>query len=221
MGRQAAEASIPRKSRARANRRQVTPFAYLTLSAATVSRNRAIPQVRPDRRWRPWALLGYNEHPASPSPASPADVDLTYHATSAGLYLRASFAAAIACSASAFVASRSAVAEEPAAAAEPAAVEAELSPRPTMENAIGPFVQAYCIDCHSGDSAEAGLDFDKLLAAPSVPHRRLQWQRAVERVAAGEMPPPDMTQPESKERDAALAWLREELADPDLSLIHI
>lgn len=97
------------------------------------------------------------------------------------------------------------------------AVAEELSPRPTMEHAIGPFVQAYCIDCHSGDSAEAGLDFDKLLAAPSVPHRRLQWQRAVERVAAGEMPPPDTTQPAGAERDAALAWLREELADPDCS----
>jgi len=96
-----------------------------------------------------------------------------------------------------------------------AAAEEELSPRPTMEHAIGPFVEAYCIDCHSGDSAEAGLDFDKLLAAPSVPHRRLQWQRAVDRITAGEMPPPDMTQPEGAERDAALAWLREELADPD------
>lgn len=84
-----------------------------------------------------------------------------------------------------------------------------------MEHAIGPFVRAYCIDCHSGDSAEAGLDFDKLLAAPSVPHRRLQWQRAVERIEAGEMPPADMTQPDGAERDAALAWLHEELADPD------
>ena len=86
-----------------------------------------------------------------------------------------------------------------------------------MEHAIGPFVQAYCIDCHSGDSAEAGLDFDKLLAAPSVPHRRLQWERAVQRIKAGEMPPADMTQPEDAERDAALAWLGEELADPDCS----
>lgn len=86
-----------------------------------------------------------------------------------------------------------------------------------MEHAIGPFVQAYCIDCHSGDAAEAGLDFDKLLAAPSVPHRRLQWERAVQRIEAGEMPPADMTQPAGPERNAALAWLHEELADPDCS----
>lgn len=88
------------------------------------------------------------------------------------------------------------------------AVGEELSPRPTMENAIGPFVAAYCVDCHSGDAAEAGLDFDKLLAAPSVPHRRLQWERAVRRIEAGEMPPEEMSQPEAAERDAALDWLQ-------------
>ncbi|MBL9161119.1 MAG: DUF1592 domain-containing protein [Planctomycetaceae bacterium] len=91
----------------------------------------------------------------------------------------------------------------------------ELTPRPAMEHAVGPFVQTYCIDCHRGDSAEAGLDFDKLLAAPSAAHRRLQWERAVQRVEAGEMPPPDASQPAVAERDAALAWLREELAAPD------
>ncbi|WP_428306465.1 DUF1592 domain-containing protein [Lacipirellula sp.] len=142
---------------------------------------------------------------------------MTYHATNAGFLLRAYSAVAMACGVGGmFVGPRPALAEEPAAA-ESSAAEADLAPRPTMEHAIGPFVQAYCVDCHSGDSAEAGLDFDKLLAAPSVPHRRLQWQRAVERIAAGEMPPADMGQPEAAERDAALAWLREELADPDCS----
>lgn len=93
----------------------------------------------------------------------------------------------------------------------------ELAPRPSMESALGPFVQTYCIDCHTGDSAEAGLDFEKLLAAPSAAHRRLQWERAVERIEAGEMPPEDSVQPETEERDAALVWLRDALADPDCS----
>lgn len=126
------------------------------------------------------------------------------HATSAGL-LRCGSAVALSLFGQ-LVLGGFAVADEP------------LAPRPTMEHAIAPFVQAYCIDCHTGDTAEAGLDFDKLLAAPSVPHHRLQWERAVRRVEAGEMPPADMTQPEGPERDAALAWLREELADPDCSL---
>jgi mono/diheme cytochrome c family protein len=123
-------------------------------------------------------------------------------ATSAGLVARYGTVAAVVC-VLALAPGQFAGGEEP------------LSPRPTLDNVIGPFVEAYCIDCHAGDSAEAGLDFEKLLAQPSVPHRRLQWERAVRRMEAGEMPPADMTQPEPAELEAALQWLRAELADPD------
>ncbi|MCC6491958.1 MAG: DUF1592 domain-containing protein [Pirellulales bacterium] len=99
--------------------------------------------------------------------------------------------------------------------APPAAQSEALAPRPDAETAIKPFVTAYCIDCHVGDEAEAGLNFEKLLEAESIPHRRLQWERVVERLAAGEMPPEEGVQPEAAERASALAWLRAELADPD------
>jgi hypothetical protein len=92
-----------------------------------------------------------------------------------------------------------------------------LEPRPAMDSALAPFVTAYCVDCHSGSEAEAGLALDKLLMAPSVPHHRLQWQRVVERLTAGEMPPEDFGQPEADEKAATLAWLAAELADPDCS----
>ncbi|HEX6961582.1 MAG TPA: DUF1592 domain-containing protein [Lacipirellula sp.] len=93
-----------------------------------------------------------------------------------------------------------------------------LEPRPAMETALAPFIGTYCIDCHSGAEAEAGLNFEKLLAAPSVPHHRLPWQRVVERVTAGEMPPEEFGQPEPDEKEAVLKWLAAELADPDCSL---
>jgi hypothetical protein len=93
----------------------------------------------------------------------------------------------------------------------------KLEPRPAMDVALEPFVTSYCVDCHSGAEAEAGLALDKLLEAPSVPHRRLQWQRVVERLQAGEMPPEEFGQPEPDEKDAVLKWLAAELADPDCS----
>ena len=96
-----------------------------------------------------------------------------------------------------------------------AALGESLEPRPAMDSALAPFVTAHCVDCHSGSEAEAGLALDKLLMAPSVPHHRLQWQRVVERLTAGEMPPEDFGQPEADEKAAALAWLAAELADPD------
>lgn len=90
-----------------------------------------------------------------------------------------------------------------------------LQPRPSMADALAPFVAQYCADCHSGDEAEAGLNVERLLEAPSVPHRRREWQRVVERLQANEMPPEEGVQPEPAEREALVAWLAAELAEPD------
>jgi hypothetical protein len=93
----------------------------------------------------------------------------------------------------------------------------DLQPRAAMETALAPFVGTYCVDCHSGDEAEAGLRLDKLLEAPSVPHHRLQWRRVVERLEKGEMPPEEAEQPEADTRSEVVGWLEAELADPDCS----
>lgn len=89
-----------------------------------------------------------------------------------------------------------------------------------MADALAPFVTQYCADCHAGDEAEAGLNVERLLEAPSVPHRRREWQKVLQRVEAGEMPPEEGLQPEPAERDAVLAWLTAELAAPDCDPPH-
>jgi mono/diheme cytochrome c family protein len=96
--------------------------------------------------------------------------------------------------------------------------EEPLQPRAAMADALAPFALQYCADCHSGDEAEAGLNVERLLEAPSVAHRRREWQRALERIEAGEMPPEEGLQPEPAEREAVLAWLVAELAEPDCTL---
>jgi hypothetical protein len=53
------------------------------------------------------------------------------------------------------------------------------------------FLQTHCADCHTGEEAEAGFDLSKLgtdLLEPAITER---WVRIHDRVAAGEMPPPD------------------------------
>jgi len=93
----------------------------------------------------------------------------------------------------------------------------ELEPRPAVENILGPFAAQYCVDCHSGDEAEAGLSVENLLAAPSVPHRRRQWARVLERLERREMPPEDSEAPPEGELQRVVDWLRAELAPPDCS----
>jgi len=69
-------------------------------------------------------------------------------------------------------------------------------------------VQSHCLDCHDATTNEAQLDLssvgsiEQLLEAPQV------WQLILERVAAGEMPPPDVEQPTAAHRKAFVDWIQ-------------
>ena len=68
----------------------------------------------------------------------------------------------------------------------PAAFSAEV------QSETQAFVAKHCADCHTGDYAEAGLDFDALTADLSDPATFAKWERVFDRVESGEMPPPEM-----------------------------
>ncbi|RMF37116.1 MAG: DUF1592 domain-containing protein [Planctomycetota bacterium] len=69
----------------------------------------------------------------------------------------------------------------------------------------------HCVDCHSGSQAEAGLDLTTLewdLAEPAVFDT---WVRIHDRVAGGEMPPPDSSTLDADQRQRAVSGLSEVL----------
>ncbi len=74
------------------------------------------------------------------------------------------------------------------------------------------FMKTNCLDCHEGDSAEAGFDISTLRAKSSDAHALHDWIKIVDRVAAGEMPPADYGEIDKKQRDtfvdAVSKWLR-------------
>ncbi|QDS89263.1 hypothetical protein EC9_34600 [Rosistilla ulvae] len=57
--------------------------------------------------------------------------------------------------------------------------------------AIDQFLTAHCVDCHSPDNAEAGLDLQSLQRSVETTGLANRWVRIIERVHAGEMPPPE------------------------------
>jgi hypothetical protein len=79
---------------------------------------------------------------------------------------------------------------------------------------VRPFVQAYCVECHSGKDAEAQLDlaaYQTLQSVAADPHR---WALILERVKAGEMPPEDAKkQPAAAQTKPVVAWLETMRAD--------
>lgn len=80
---------------------------------------------------------------------------------------------------------------------------------------IAAFIESNCLDCHSGDAAERGLDFESLSFQLDGAENHLLWVKAFDRVRKGEMPPQDYDQPESSERDEFLEHLQSQLADAD------
>ena len=89
-------------------------------------------------------------------------------------------------------------------------------PRPSAKPAsFAAFFRSHCYDCHSGDSAEGGLDFAKLSPDVTQPDSIERWTRIHDRVASHEMPPPDAEQPSSQARNEITGWLASELAFHD------
>jgi hypothetical protein len=63
------------------------------------------------------------------------------------------------------------------------------------------FMNTNCLDCHEGESAEAGFDITTLQATSSDAHAMNDWIKIVDRVATGEMPPAEYGEIEKKQRD--------------------
>jgi len=71
-----------------------------------------------------------------------------------------------------------------------------------------PFVQKYCLSCHSTAAKKGSLDLQRFKNAADVRGDVKVWQLAIELLEAGEMPPKDKPQPTNDERRQAIAWIR-------------
>lgn len=81
--------------------------------------------------------------------------------------------------------------------------------------AVERFFERHCMDCHSGKSPEGGFDIGKVSANLDDPATFGRFVTSHDRIAAGEMPPPDASQPEPEERAAVVALLDDALSKAD------
>ena len=95
----------------------------------------------------------------------------------------------------------------------PVPATAAGAPGPEIPGEVREFVAATCVDCHDGEFAEGGLDFAALPGDLDDPAAYQRWVRVFDRVADGEMPPPEDYGPlddavKESFADAAGGWLR-------------
>lgn len=83
---------------------------------------------------------------------------------------------------------------------------------------IQPLLTKFCLDCHTGQDAEAGLDLEKFQTRSSILAQREHWEKIVKRIQIQSMPPKDADAlPTDKEREAILAWFDDALYGIDCS----
>lgn len=85
--------------------------------------------------------------------------------------------------------------------------------RPQLEQkftgTVRPFLQTYCISCHGKVKPQAQLDLTSFTSMASVAKDYPHWSLVLEKLAAKQMPPPNVgKQPSSGLREAVIAWIR-------------
>jgi mono/diheme cytochrome c family protein len=87
-----------------------------------------------------------------------------------------------------------------------------LETAPAAAQAQATFKQ-YCLACHSGTGAKAGVNLEQLLAQSSVAETFQQWEKVAHVLDNQSMPPKTMPQPSAAERAQASAWIRATLGE--------
>ncbi len=102
-----------------------------------------------------------------------------------------------------------------------AALPAAAAPL-TPSRLTADFLSRHCADCHTGQDAEAGFDLAGLSVDADSPAGDHRWATLIDRVADGEMPPPEAEPPAAAEREAFLgqagSWLAGAIRDRDARL---
>jgi hypothetical protein len=87
----------------------------------------------------------------------------------------------------------------------------ENAPPPSADasngrEAIGRFVNLYCVECHNGDDKTAGLDLEAI-GSEDVDRHPQAWEKVVRKLGARQMPPEGSLRPKSQAYDSVVSWL--------------
>jgi hypothetical protein len=89
------------------------------------------------------------------------------------------------------------------------AADADQSLERGFSESIRPFVNNYCIGCHSGSTPAAQFDLHPYTSVDAVLRDYPRWNLVLEKLSANEMPPKAVKQPPADARQKVIAWIQE------------
>jgi len=79
-------------------------------------------------------------------------------------------------------------------------------------------LKQFCLGCHSGPNANAGINLAKFTDAASVLKAKDVWEKVSRNVDDGHMPPSGAPQPSAAQRDALVSWVESLLSQAQCQL---
>jgi mono/diheme cytochrome c family protein len=85
----------------------------------------------------------------------------------------------------------------------------------TFETAVSPILSKTCRQCHNDRLTSGDLNLVPLLEPSSLTEERDQWETILDKLRAGEMPPPGVRRPPQADLDALVAYVEGEFEKAD------
>ncbi len=97
----------------------------------------------------------------------------------------------------------------------------EAASDPFWEKELKPFLETYCQDCHSGEGAEADIDFAQYASAARLSEERPKWNQVRGMIEIGAMPPADYDpQPNRELREKMADWIDRQVNSVDCDIVN-
>lgn len=78
----------------------------------------------------------------------------------------------------------------------------------SYEKDIQPLLARYCVQCHQGEKARGGIDFEAFASQGGALKKRDVWKKVADNLESGAMPPEGKTQPTEAERSLLAGWIQ-------------
>jgi hypothetical protein len=90
-----------------------------------------------------------------------------------------------------------------------APAQSPVAPEDFVER-VRPFLESYCVECHSEGNAEGGVALDRFLDRETALSGGRTWVQVLDALEALAMPPADALQPAVAERAAVTEWIEQD-----------
>ena len=77
---------------------------------------------------------------------------------------------------------------------------------------VAPLLEDHCLKCHGPERKKGGITLHDLPVEPATAEQVELWEKVLEALESGDMPPDDQKQPTADQRSAVVAWVSAGLA---------